>query len=84
MQAVKNHDNAFVYTAQTNKSKQIDRYVETVNTRSLFDSKKQVTVGIIHYSTKKCALIIFESMRITEFYLTIHLIEINKIIHQIV
>ena len=45
MQAVKNHDKPFVYTAQANKSKQIDRYVETANARSFFDSKKQVTVG---------------------------------------
>ena len=45
MHAVKNHDKPPVYTAQVNKSKQIDRYVETVNTRSFFDSKKQVTVG---------------------------------------
>ena len=45
MAAVKNHDKSFVYTAQVNKSKQIDRYVETVNARSFFDSKKQITVG---------------------------------------
>ena len=45
MQAVKNQDKPFVYTAQANKSKQIDRYVETVNARSFFVSKKQVTVG---------------------------------------
>ena len=45
MQAVKNHDKPFVYTAQVNKSRQIDRYVETENASSFFVSKKLVTVG---------------------------------------
>jgi hypothetical protein len=45
MQAVRNHDRSPVYTAQENKSKQTDRYVETVNARSFLDPKKQVTVG---------------------------------------
>ena len=45
IQAVTNHDTPFVYTAQANNSKQTDRYVETANARSFFDSKKQVTVG---------------------------------------
>ena len=45
IQAVKNHDKSLVYTAQVNKRRQTDRYVETVNARSFFDSKKTVAVG---------------------------------------
>ena len=46
MQAVKNQDNPFVYTAQANKSRQIERYVETEKASSFFDIKKKVKVGI--------------------------------------
>ena len=45
IQAVKNQDMPSVYTAQVNKSRQIDRQVETEKTSSFFDSKKQLTVG---------------------------------------
>ena len=40
MQAVKNQDNPFVYTAQANKSRQIERYVEIEKASSFFDIKK--------------------------------------------
>ena len=45
MQAVKNQDSPSVYAAQVNKSRQIDRYVETEKARNFFVSKKPVTVG---------------------------------------
>jgi hypothetical protein len=41
IQAVKNHDKSLVYTAQVNKSRQMDKYVETPKASSFFDSKKQ-------------------------------------------
>ena len=50
MQAVKNHDSPWVYTAQVNSSRQIDKYVEAENTSSLLDSKSQVTVGTKVYA----------------------------------
>ena len=50
MQAVKNQDNPFVYTAQVNKSRQIERYVEIEKASSFFDIKKKVKVGIKEYA----------------------------------
>ena len=50
MQAVKNQDNPFVYTAQVNKSIQIERYVETEKTSSFWELKKKVKVGINEYA----------------------------------
>ena len=46
IQDVKNQDRSFVYTAQVNKSRQRDRQVVTLKTRSFFVLKKAVTVGM--------------------------------------
>ena len=50
IQAVKNQDNPFVYTAQVNKSRQIERYVETEKTSAFLELKKKVKVGINEYA----------------------------------
>ena len=50
MQATGNQYSPFVYTAQVNKSRQMDKYVETEKTSSFFDLKKYVTLGTNVYA----------------------------------
>ena len=46
MQAVKHQDRSPVYIAQVNKSRQIERKLESVNASSFRDSIKDVMVGM--------------------------------------
>lgn len=50
MQATGNQYSPFVYAAQVNKSKQIDKKLVTVNTSSFLDLKNSVNVGMNEYA----------------------------------